>query len=52
MFSISTPSENPNAWKNIKENPRFGILEWKVEERTTSVNFIDLTISINKDIRI
>ena len=30
----------------------FGILEWKVEERTTSANFVDLTISINKDSKI
>ena len=52
MFSIWTPSDNPNAWKNFKEKPVLGILEWEVEERTTSANFVDLTISINKDSKI
>ena len=52
MFSIWTPSDNPNAWKNFKEKPVLGILEWEVEERTTSANFIDLSISINKDSKI
>ena len=52
MFSIWTPSDDPNAWENFKKNPRFGILEWEVEERKTSVDFLDLTISINKDHKI
>ena len=52
MFSIWIPYDDPNAWKNFKENAPFGILEWEVEERTTSVNFIDLTIYINKDCKI
>ena len=38
--------------EKLQINPLFGILEWEVEERTTSVNFIDLTISINKDRKI
>ena len=52
MFGIWIPSDDPNAWKNFKEHLLFGILEWEVEERTTSVNFLDLTISINKDRKI
>ena len=48
MFGIWKPSNNPNTWKNFKEHLPFGILEWEVEERTTSANFLDLTISINK----
>ena len=51
-FSIWTTSEEPNAWKVFKENPLFGILGWEVEENTTSVIFLDLTISINKDLKI
>ena len=49
MFGIWIPSDDLNAWKNFKEHLPSGILEWEVEERTTSVNFLDLTISINKD---
>ena len=52
MFSIWTPSDDPNAWKNSKENTPFGILEWKVEEHKTSVKFLYLTISINKNRKI
>ena len=52
MFSIWTTSDNLSAWKKFKENPPFSILEWEVEERTTSVNFLDLTIFINKDHKI
>ena len=52
MFSIWTPPDDPNTWKIFQENPPFGILEWEVEERTTSVTFLDLTISINKDRKI
>ena len=32
--SIWAPSDDQNAWKNIKENPLFGILEWEVEVGT------------------
>ena len=52
MFGIWKPSDDPNAWKNFKEHLPFGILEWEVEELTTSANFLDLTISINKDRKI
>ena len=48
MFGIWKPSDNPNAWENFKEHLPFGILEWEAEKRTTSANFLDLTISINK----
>ena len=48
MFGIWIQSDHPNAWKNFKEHLPFGILEREVEERTTSVNFLYLTISINK----
>ena len=49
MLGVCIPSDDPNAWKNFKENLLFVILEWEMEERTTSVNFLDLTIYINKD---
>ena len=48
MFGIWIPSDDRNDWKNFKEHLLFGILEWEVEERRMSVNFLDLTISINK----
>ena len=51
-FGIWVPSDDPNAWKIFKENLPFGILEWEVEEHTTSVNCLDLTISINEDRKI
>ena len=47
-FGIWKPSDDPNAWKNFKEHLSFGILELEVEEHTTSANFLDLMISINK----
>ena len=34
--------DNPNAWKNIKKNLPFGILEWEEEEHTTIVYFLEL----------
>ena len=39
----------PKRMENFKENTPFGILEWEVEERKTSVNFLDLTKYINKN---
>ena len=48
MFGIWIRSYDPNAWEKSKENLPFSILIWEVEERMTSVNFLDLTISINK----
>ena len=48
MFGIWISSDDPNAWKNVKKNIPFDILELEVEECTASVNFLDLTISINK----
>ena len=51
MIGICKLSDDPNAWKNFKENPVFGILEWEVEECTKSANFLDLTIPIKNIVK-
>jgi len=49
MFGIWIDNGNPTAWDNFKaETNNFGILTWEFEELATSVNFLDLTISIEK----
>ena len=49
MFSIWTTYDDTNAWEKFKGNPLFGILGCEVEECTTRVIFLYLSISINKD---
>ena len=47
IFGIWIPSANRRAWQKFQEDTNnFGILTWKFEELATSVNFLDLTISI------
>ncbi|KAL7531484.1 hypothetical protein ACHAWF_003785 [Thalassiosira exigua] len=46
MFGIWI-DDGSNAWLNFKaETNNFGILSWEFEEPSTSVDFLDLTISI------
>ena len=51
IFGIRFPSANqPNAWDNFKNKTNnFGILKWEFEEPASSVNFLDLTISIENN---
>ena len=44
MIGIWVPVDgNPTAWGDFKQDLPFGILEWDLEERTTSINFLDLS---------
>ena len=47
MIGIWVPNGDPTAWDDFKRDLPFGILEWDVIEPSKSVNFLDLTISIN-----
>ena len=47
IFGIWVPSGNPNAWEEFERDLPFGILQWDLEKLTTTVNFLDLSISIN-----
>ena len=49
IFGIWVPSSNPNAWEEFERDLPFGILQWDLGELTTTVNFLDLSISINAD---
>ena len=53
MLGIWIPDDNnPNAWEEFKNSLPFGLLEWETSELSTSVDFLDLTISIGDDGRI
>ena len=53
MLGIWIPDDNnPNAWEEFKNSLPFGLLEWETSELSTSVDFLDLTISIGSDRRI
>ena len=46
IFRIWIPSEDRHTWKKIKDDTNnFGILTWEFEELTSSINFLNLTIS-------
>ena len=49
MFGIWYDNGNPTAWDNFKaETNNFGILTWEFEELATSINFLDLTIILER----
>ena len=52
IFGIWVPNGDPDAWSNFERDLPFGILTWKLEDRAPSVDFLDLTITINADRRI
>ena len=52
MLGIWIPDDsNPNAWEEFKASLPFGLLEWETSELSTSVDFLDLSISIGDDCR-
>ncbi|KAL7524739.1 hypothetical protein ACHAWF_001063, partial [Thalassiosira exigua] len=47
MFGIWLDDGNPTRWQEFQRDvDDFGILTWEFEELSTSVDFLDLTISI------
>ena len=47
IFGIWIDDGTANAWEQFQQDTNdFGILTWEFEELATSVNFLDLTISI------
>ena len=49
MFGIWYDNGNPTAWDNFKaETNNFGILTWEFEEPAKSINFLDLTIILER----
>ena len=51
IFAIWIPDEsNPNAWSKFKlDLQNYCKLKWDIDEPNTSVNFLDLTISIDNN---
>ena len=49
IFGIWVPSGSPNTWEDFERDLPFGILQWYLKELMTTVNFLNLTISINAD---
>lgn len=48
----SSDSSASSAWTKFKSDLTFGILEWETEDLAHSVNFLDLTISIDHEHRL
>ena len=47
IFGTWIPSKDRHAWQKFKDDTNnFGILTWEFKELTSSINFLDLTISI------
>ena len=50
MFDILLNDGTPDAWENFKADKiNFGILTWEFEEPLQSVDFLDLTIIIERN---
>jgi len=50
MLGIWIDDGTPNAWENFKaDTNNFGILTWEFEEPSQSVDFLDLTIIIERN---